>query len=145
MGGLLLSVLGEFTVWSLISLRDSEGGGGKAEQWKERLTFCWSYALPPLPQLHATRPLLFSCAETDLSVCKRGQTDSLSWGMKSFQQTWNRQSSAANGTTEDPCPTDIPPTPFCWLHQGPVPGNKDQHNASMPLHFVPPLQLLYPK
>lgn len=27
-----------------------------------------------LPQLHATRPFLFPCAETDLSVCERGQT-----------------------------------------------------------------------
>lgn len=71
--------------------------------------------------------------------------DSLSWGMKPFEQTWNRQSSAEKGAAEDPCPTCIPATPLCWLHQGPVPGNKDQHNASMPLHLMPPLPLLYPE
>lgn len=66
---------GIYSLIANLSLQGSEGGGGRAEeQWKERLAFCRSYAVLPLPQLPATRPFLFSCAETDLSACGRGQT-----------------------------------------------------------------------
>lgn len=77
MGVLLLSVLGGFTVWWLISLWRAqwEEGGRAQEEWKGRLVFCWSYAMMPLPQIRATRPFPSSCAaETDLSACESGQT-----------------------------------------------------------------------
>lgn len=63
----------------------------------------------PLPQLHATRPFLFSCAETDLNVCERGQT-----ACPEERNPWkgprNGQSSAEVGGTEDSHPTH--PFPF---------------------------------